>query len=497
VAVALALVAACLLVYGQAARFDFINYDDGAYVADNPPVRAGFTRAGLVWAFTTIDYFYWQPLTWLSHILDCQLFGVNPGPHHLHNVLLHTLNALLVFAVFLRLTGALWRSALLAAVFALHPLRIESVAWVAERKDLLSAFCLLVTLWCYLGYARRPSRPRYYLVLAMFALGLMAKPMAMSLAVILLLLDYWPLGRRAFAEKIPMFGLAALSTAITWIGTHRLGPINWGAGLSMPQRLANAAVSYVKYLELAVWPHGLAVLYPFRTAVPLWQCALAALLLLAITGAALRLRRDRPYLFVGWLWFVTGILPASGLVQVGRQGMADRFTYIPMLGLAVAAIWYAADSIGKRPRAAAAISASVVAALGVITWIDLPVWRNSVTVFAQAVAVTRENSLAQHQLAAALDDAGRYQEALPHHAEAVRIEPAYFVAQCSYALALEKANQTEAAIDHFRQALRYFPDYPEAREHLAANLRRVGRPEEAAKVLDPSKASGLTLKQER
>ena len=230
-------------------------------------------------AFTDVDDYYWQPLTWLSHMIDCQLFGVRPGWHHLTSLLLHIANVLLLFAILLRLTAAFWRSALVAAIFALHPTRIESVVWIAERKDLLSGFFFLAAIWCYLRYTERPSRGRYYTVLAVFVLGLMSKPMVMTLPVILLLLDWWPLGRRAFAEKLPMFMLAGISSFVTSIGTVRLGSINWGNSFSLGQRIANALISYVRYLELSFWPHDLAILYPFRTAVPAWQAALAALLL--------------------------------------------------------------------------------------------------------------------------------------------------------------------------------------------------------------------------
>jgi tetratricopeptide (TPR) repeat protein len=469
--IALLLAAACLILYAPVAHFQFLNFDDEGYVTRNSHVQAGLTRAGIAWAFTTIDNFYWHPLTWLSHMLDCQFFGLNPGPPHVINALFHTLNALLVFAVFYRLTNALWRSAVLSAVFALHPLRIESVAWVAERKDLLSAFWFLVTIWCYLHYAERPSRGRYYLTLSAFVLGLMCKPMAMTLPFILMLLDYWPLRRRAFTEKLPMIGLAAFSTLITSIGTARLGVINWGATIPLTSRIANALVSYVKYLELAFWPHDLAVLYPFRLSVPLWQPILACLLLMLITLASL----SRPYLTVGWFWWVIGILPASGLVQVGRQGMADRFTYLPMIGLAMAVIWFVADLLGKRQRVAAAgLATAAISGFTFATIVDLPVWRNSVTVFSQTVAATENNSAAHHFLASALEDQGRYDEAFPHRAEAVRIEPSYFVAQYSYGLALERRGQTRDAAEHFAQAVRYFPDYPEARQHLDAALLRLG-----------------------
>jgi protein O-mannosyl-transferase len=484
VLVALALVAACLLVYGQAVRFDFINYDDNSYITENPAVRAGLTAASVRWAFTTIDYFYWQPLTWLSHMLDVQLFGLAAGGHHLTSVLLHAVNAGLAFAVLLALTGAFWRSAAAAALFALHPLRVESVAWVAERKDLLSGFWFLAALGLYARYVKRPSRGGYYLVVAAFVAGLMAKPMVMTLPLLLILLDWWPLKRRAFAEKLPLFGLAALSMFVTSIATGRLGAINWGSSLSLGQRIANLLVSYVKYLELSIWPHDLALLYPFRTAVPLWQAAAAAVLLAAITLAALLQAQNRPYLTVGWLWFAFVLLPAAGLVQVGRQGMADRFTYLPHLGLAIAVVWGAADFLGARAPAAAALATAVLA---VASLRQLPVWHDSVTAFTQAVAVTGDNPAAHHFLATALDDRGRYDEALPHHAEAVRLEPSYFIAQCAYGAALERRGELEPAIEHFQAALRYLPGYPDAQQHLEA----------ARKSLDLSKASGLKLESGR
>jgi tetratricopeptide (TPR) repeat protein len=485
--IALALAAACLLVFGQAVRFDFINYDDNAYVTENPHVRAGLTWEGLHWAFTTIDYFYWQPLTWLSHMQDCQVFGVRPAGHHLTNVLLHTLNALLLFAVLLRLTGAFRRSAVATAIFALHPLRIESVAWIAERKDLLSALFFLVAIWLYLRYVDRPSRGRYYLVIAAFVLGLMSKPMVMMLPFLLLLLDWWPLKRRALAEKAPMIALALLSSFLTSIATGRLGPINWGTSLSLAQKVSNTLISYVRYLELSFWPHSLAILYPFRTTVPIWQALGAALLLALITLATLVQARRRPYLLFGWLWFTIALAPASGLVQVGRQGMADRFTYLPHIGLIVAVVWGAAELLDAHRRAAAAIAITATTVLAAVTLRHIPVWHDSVALFANTIEVTSGNPAAQHYLAAALEDRGRYAEALPHHAEAVRLDPSYFVAQCGYGAALERHGDLDGAAARFETALRYFPNLPDTRKHL----------EELRKVLDLSKASGLKLKSER
>ncbi len=329
---AAALAGACLLVFGQAVRFGFLNYDDNAYVYENPWVRGGLTLHGIIWAFNVIDYFYWQPLTWLSHMLDCQLFGLRPAWPHLVNVLFHAANSILVFLIFRRLTGAFWRSAVLAALFALHPLRVESVVWIAERKDVLSAFCFLVTVALYLRFVERPSGPRYACVLAAFGFGLMSKPMLITTPVLLLLLDYWPLRRRAVAEKMPLFLMAGFTLAVTYAGSRQLRAINWAANLPLGHRVANALVSYAAYLGLSIWPHHLAILYPYRLEIAWWKPVAAAAMLTAITVMVLRAAGKRPYLAFGWLWFVIALLPPSGIVQVGRQAMADRFTYLPSIG---------------------------------------------------------------------------------------------------------------------------------------------------------------------
>jgi len=490
--VSLGLAAACLLVFGQALRCGFINYDDNAYVYENPFVRGGFTVPGVVWAFTAIDYFYWQPLTWLSHMLDCQLFGLRPAWPHLVNLWLHIANTLLVFAIFRRLTGAFWRSAALAALFALHPLRLESVVWIAERKDVLSAFWFLVTVRAYLWFTERPSNRRYLCVLGAFGLGLMSKPMLITTPVLLLLLDYWPLKRRAWAEKLPLFLMAVLTLGITYLGTSRLNTINWAAKVPLAHRAANALVSYVAYLGLALWPHGLAILYPYRVAIPSWQPAAALALLAAITAAALWFARQRPYLAVGWLWFTIGLAPAIGLVQVGRQSMADRFTYLPLIGLLLIAVWGAGELLERRPRLAAAVSAAVIVAGGAASWQHLGTWRDSVTVFRNAIAVTGPNPAAQHYLAAALEDRGRFDEAFPHHAEAVRLEPTYYVAQCSYGKALERRGDLAAAAQHFTAAIRRFPGYADAHLHLGLDLKRMGKPAEARHELEHALEEGLS-----
>jgi hypothetical protein len=489
--ISLLLAAACIAVYSRVAHFEFINYDDNAYILDNPAVRAGISRAGVLWAFLTIDYFYWQPLTWLSHMLDCQIFGLNPGWHHLVNLLLHIANAILVFAVFRRLTSAFWRSAILAALFAVHPLRVESVAWIAERKDVLSTFFFLAMLWAYARYSERPSRQRYWLVLAALGLGLLSKPMLITAPVLLLLLDWWPLKRFAPAEKLPLFVIASLCLLVTFVGVGRLSAINWGVRIPLGHRIANTLVSYIGYVGLAIWPHNLALLYPFRVSIAWWQPVAAALALAAITGAVLWLGRTRRYLIVGWLWFVIAMLPPSGLLQSGRQSMADRFTYIPSIGLTLMIVWGAADLLRARPRLAAALATAAVLAYGIAAWRQVAFWHDSVTVFSRTVAVTSANPSARHFLAAALDERGRFDEALPHHAEAVRLDPTYFVAQCAYGGALERRGDTSAAIEHFRQAIRYFPNYPDAYYHLGLDLALLGRRTEAAASLRKALDLGL------
>lgn len=454
------------MVFGAVLRHSFINFDDGNYVSDNPWVRSGFTRAGVVWAFTTVDDFYWQPLTWLSHMLDCQLFGLQAGWHHLANLLLHTANSVLVFLVFRRLTGAFWRSAALAALFSLHPLRVETVAWVAERNDVLSVFWFLVVLWLYHWHSQQPGAVRYFLLLAALVLGLMSKPTLVTAPLLLLLLDWWPLGRKAFAEKLPVLPLAALSSFITYVGILRLGSVNWGATIPLPHRIANALISYAAYLELTFWPHDMALPYPYRTIIPGWQAAGAALLLAALTFAALWFGRQRPYLAVGWLWFIVGLIPAIGLVQAGRQAMADRFTYLPCLGLGLILVWGGAELLQNRRVLAVTFFATAMLGCAVVSWRQVALWQDSVTLFSHTVRVTRHNALGQRQLGLALLVEGRFAEALPHYAAAVRIEPAYFLAQTEYGIVLEHQGNPEAAAEHFRAALKYWPQYEVARDHL-------------------------------
>src|SRR5579862_3812180 len=323
--IALALTLANLAVYWHVTSYRFLNFDDDWYIVNNIRVAHGFSWENVRWAFTALDYFYWQPLTWLSHMLDCQLFGLNAGSHHVTNLLIHAVNTLLIFALFRRMTRHTYRSAAVAALFSLHPLAVESVAWIAERKNVLSGFFCLLTMWAYVHYVEHPSGKRYGWVLVAFIGGLMAKPMLLTLPFALLALDYWPLHRpewsgrqgilRLAGEKLPLLMLSTLSALVTYVGVKRMGALDFLAGVSTPTRIANALYSYIRYLELTVWPQGLNILYPYDQSLPLWKGVAAGAALAALTIAVIRLRKTKPYLLVGWVWFVVILLPTIGLVQ--------------------------------------------------------------------------------------------------------------------------------------------------------------------------------------
>ncbi len=487
--ICLALCAGVLLVYGQLAGAGFINFDDDAYVYQNPHVRAGLTRAGVVWAFTTFDFFYWAPLTWLSHMLDCRLFGLDAGRHHLTSVIWHLLNVLLVFLLFRRMTGAVWRSALVAALFALHPLRVESVSWIAERKDVMSGFWLLVTLWAYVRYTDKPSRARYGMVLLAMLMGLMSKPMLVTVPLLLLAIDYWPLRRRAIAEKLPMAMLAAFSALLTLIGQHRMGAM--AMQVSVPQRLANAVVSYARYLGKTVWPQDLAILYPYPKSIPAWEITAAGALVAGITMVVVRLRRSHPYLAAGWWWFAIGLLPTTGLVQVGRQPMADRFSYIPLLGLFAAAVWGVAGLLGRRTRFAATAAVIVLAGCGVRSWAQARTWHDSVTVFSHALLVVEPTATAHRNLGLALETRGDLAGALAHYDAAVRIDPANFVAHYNYGAALLAQGRLDEASRHLTETVRRCPTCAEPYYRLGQVSLRSGNAVEGRRWFTESLRRGL------
>src|SRR6478672_803626 len=430
-------------LYAQVIGHQFITLDDPTYIQENPMVNRGVTLAGLAWAFTTFHAANWHPLTWISHMIDCQLFGMNAGHQLLVNALIHVANTLLVFWFLLRTTHARWSSALVAALFALHPLHVESVAWASERKDTLSTFFGLLSLIAYVRYAERPSISRYIWVAIMLALGLSAKPMLVTWPFVMLLLDYWPLRRLADPmakkhrrgashkeaatgvawlvwEKLPLFALVAASAMITFIAQSHGGAVRTLAHAPFAVRMPNAVVSYAKYLLLTFWPNDLAVYYPFA-GIPTWQIIGAAFLLIGITAFCVSQRRIRPYLMVGWLWFLGTLVPVIGIVQVGGQIMADRYFYIPSIGLLMALVFGLAD-IAKSWRVAPLLSAGAAAAvlliLVTLTNAQIQRWHDSFTLFEHTLAVTPPNLRIEHNLGVALGLGDRYDSLLPKRKQA-------------------------------------------------------------------------------
>lgn len=433
------------LAYGQTWRHDFLNFDDDQYVTDHPQVAHGLTRAGAWWALTGIHAANWHPLTTLSHMLDVELFGMHAGAHLAVNVALHIASAILLYEILRSTTGRRGASACAAALFALHPLRVESVAWVSERKDVLSVALGLATLARYVAFVRRPNALRYGLVVLLFALALLAKPMLVTLPLLLLLFDYWPLARlpspaagstrraaarRRFAglvaEKLPLFVLAAASAVVTIVVQHHAGAMAAATEVPLRLRIETAVVAYAAYLHATVWPVGLAVVYPQPAAIPAWQLSGAATLLLAISAAVAASAARRPYLVTGWLWFLVALLPVIGLVRVGDQAMADRYTYLPSIGLSLMVAWTAADLAPRwrwgRAAAGAGAAAVLVACLAATT-VQVGHWRDAETLFGHAVAVTAHNAVAHTNLAVTLLDRGRVDEAVAHFEAAARARP--------------------------------------------------------------------------
>jgi len=504
--IGLLLIVATLGVFWQVRSHDFLNYDDDVYVSENSQVQDGFTRESVIWAFTSGYAYNWHPLTWLSHMLDCQLFGLNPGGHHLTNLMLHLANTLLLFLLLNRMTSSLYRSALVAALFALHPLHVESVAWVAERKDVLSTLFWMLTMWTYLLYVEHPRLGRYLLTLVVFTLGLMAKPMLVTLPCVLLLLDYWPLDRlalrqpedsinsgaqkglssspqrsfllRLFWEKVPFFVLAAVSSAVTFLVQQSSGAVKSVESFPLSIRIANGLVSYVSYIYKMIWPQHLAVFYPHQgSSLPMWLAGAAGLLLLGISVAVMRAGRRHPYLAVGWLWYLGTLVPVIGLVQVGLQEMADRYTYVPLIGLFIMIAWGIPElTRGWRyGRVVLRMAAgSLLAVLMVCTWMQLRHWRNNETLFKHALNTTANNFLAHDSLGNTLAQQGKIGEAIDHYSAALRIKPDYMNSHTNLGIALLQRGDVEQAITHFSAVLRYQSDSPEAHNNLGLAVARQG-----------------------
>lgn len=494
--IGLALGLATLAVYGQVLTHQFINFDDDTYIWANSVVSAGLTAKGFEWAFTTFHSANWHPLTWLSHMLDSQLFGLHAGGHLLVNALLHAANAVLLFLFLNRVTRARWPSAIVAAFFALHPLHVESVAWASERKDTLSTAFGLLCLLAYGRYALAPSWKRYGPVALWLGLGLMAKPMLVTWPFVLLLLDYWPFRRlplrptlsfRAFwpllREKLPLLLLVVPSVCITYIAQAQGGAVS---GLSIEPfswRIANALRSYAKYLYLTFCPRDLAVYYPtVHDTIPIWQWGLALLLLVLISLFAITNARKRPYLVVGWLWFLVTLLPVIGLVRVGSQAMADRYTYIPSMGLFIAIVFGLADlAATRRVRHVFVVTASGIAllALTCLTALQISRWRDSETLFSYVLSVTSENPVAQNNLGSALGAKGKPAEALPHFAEALRLDPRYFDALGNMGQSLWEQGDDVQAVGYFERALEVKPNSAKTHWQLGLALERTGHKAEA------------------
>jgi Flp pilus assembly protein TadD len=481
--ICLALALATLAVYSQVIHFDFLNYDDPDYVTQNIHVRGGLSWDGIVWAFTVFHAANWSPLTWISHMADCQFFGLRSGWHHFSNALLHAAAAILLFAALKRLTGARWPGAFVAFLFALHPLHVESVAWIAERKDVLCALFWFLALLAYAGYAQRPSRMRYAAVLLCFVLGLLAKPMIVTLPAVLLLLDFWPLRRSGWrnllVEKIPFVVLAAAASVATFLAQQQGYTVRSLATFPLGLRVENAIVSCVVYILRMVWPANLAVFYPYRFRLPLLQVALAAALLIAISVLAVRMARVRPYLAVGWFWYLATLVPVIGLVQVGAQSSADRYTYVPMIGLGIALAWAAADLFRGRLQIAAAAGAAVLAVCAVVTSVQLRYWANSGTLFQHAAEVTDGNFVAYNNLAQYELSRMDNQDGMLNAHRALDIRPAYPEAHTNLALALRRTGKLDDAEREYRTSLQILPVSEPAHAGYGALLAVEGKMNDA------------------
>jgi protein O-mannosyl-transferase len=478
-------------VFYQVHSFKFITLDDPDYVSGNPNIQTGITFKAIKWAFETNRSNNWHPLTWISHMLDWQLFGPNPAGHHLINLFFHIVNTLLLFLVLKRMTSEVWASAFAAALFALHPLHVESVAWVAERKDVLSTFFWMLTMLAYVYYVKRPNIARYLSVILFFALGLMAKPMLVTLPFVLLLLDYWPLerfGKRTIfyliREKIPFIVLSAVSSIIT-LHAQKVLETNQ---ISLNIRIANAFSSYLNYIGKMIWPGHLAIFYPHYNINLLTPQALTAALLIAgIFVFVIFLARKRKYLIVGWLWYLGTLVPAIGLIQVGNQAMADRYTYIPLTGLFIIITWGSNDLLSKwkhRKIVLAISAAAVLGAMAVCAWLQTGYWRSSTSLFEHAIAVTKNNYLAHQCLAEVLREQGKNEQAIEQCYKAMQISSNFVPTYISLGAALIGTGKSDEAIKYLTKAIQLYPKSGRAYEELGWAMVKKGKMNEAITLFE-------------
>jgi len=495
------LIVTTLVVYWPVRNHDFINYDDHVFITDNRLIQSGLTLESIQLAFKD-NWGYWKPLSYLSLMLDYEMYGMDPGGFHITNLLFHVANSLLLFIVLRRATHAIWPSAFVAALFALHPLRVESVAWVTERKDVLSTFFWLLTMLAYVHYVGQPQFKRYLLILVALALGLMAKPMLVTLPFVLLLFDYWPLGRlrlpdkrfkrktkanrsqpfirnllRLICEKLPMFVLVAVFISILLSFRFAKPFVEPATFSSFGAKTSNALISYVKYIEKMVWPQNLAIPYPY-TAISWQETALAFSMLLGISLAAAAAVRSRPYFAVGWLWYLGTLVPVSGVIYFGSFAMADRFTYVPHIGLLIIIAWGVPELLGQWRYKTIVLSS--LAAIGLamsmaITWRQVGYWKNSITLFQHTLEVTTNNPSPHYNLAGALDKQGRTAEAIDHYLRALRIKPDYEAAHNNLGVALVKQARIGEAIESYSKALVIRPDYAEAHNNLGVARDKQGQ----------------------
>jgi tetratricopeptide (TPR) repeat protein len=518
-ALSAAMLVAVLVVYWPVLNHDFVKYDDDKYITDNARVTGGLTRDSVIEAFTKPHFFMWHPLTTLSHTLDCELFGLAPAGHHLVSLLFHAVNTLLLFWLLRKLTGALWPSAFITAVFALHPLQLESVAWISERKNVLMAFFWILTMAAYARYAKRPNVFRFVLVTVLFALCTMSKPAVVTVPFVLLLLDYWPLRRfeltwrkplaatepesgqqpstaeptcandrttalwRLFAEKVPLFLLVAFLGTVTYLAQKGGGVVSGLEKLRLSSRIANAVISYVTYIEKLIWPSGLAVFHPHPAGEhSQLGAAVCTLLLVFVTVFSILQVRRRKYVAVGWLWYVGTLVPVIGLVQAGAQARANRYMYMTMIGLLIVIAWSVKDTLARWPRLKPVVAMGAVAvltALGICTRVQLGYWKNSETLFRHALGVTRNNFVMHNNYANLLTDKGLPEEAIKHFESSLRLRPKSAEIHNNLGNALGDLGRIDDAIEHYRKAMRLEEDFAVAHYNLAGALVKKGDHQEA------------------
>ena len=531
-AICIILAIATFAIYWQVGNHEFISFDDDDYVTENRYVQDGLTLKGIVWAFSEPHAHNWHPLTWLSHMLDCQLFGLKPGRHHLVNLFFHVANTLLLFLIFRRMTNALWQSAFVAGLFALHPLHVESVAWVAERKDVLSTLFWMLTMGAYVYYVERPGYKRYFFVFVFFVLGLMSKPMLVTLPFVLLLLDYWPLMRLNLAklgtritaaapqpasrvkkkqksqqqtrkdtaqtkgtvesralwpeirpllkEKIPFFVVTIIFCFVTFYAQHRVvKPMEL---YPLDGRIANALISYVSYIGKMLWPVKLSIFYPYvGVALFSWQAVSAMLVLMVTTWLIIRGAKRIPYMIVGWFWYLGTLVPVIGLVQVGLQSMADRYTYVSLIGVFIMIAWGVPELLNRWRYGRIALASAAVGILFaciIMTYVQTGYWRNNIILYEHAIRVTSENAWAQNNLGYALSLQGKTSEAIAHFQKAISINNP---ADAHYNLGIMLASQgkIDEAINQFRESIRISPEYAKAHNNLGSTLLYQGKLDEA------------------